>query len=289
MFIDVIAKTLTEQTISSSVSALEGIMAKISDYAILLVGKIIVALLIFFVGKFLISRLRKVLTKILLRKKLDETIRTFLDSLINISLKIILAVIIIGQLGIQTTSFAAIIAAAGLAIGMAMKDNLSNFAGGVMILFNRPFKVKDRILALNQDGVVQSIGILYTVLLTPDNRTLFIPNGPLSTGSIINYTTQETRRVDVTITLGNTVDLDNIKSIIAQVVAKNGDILVSPEPIIELSTINNGSIDIAVRVWTKTTQIGVVTRYLNEGIYTSLLNNKVYAPAVTTVKIQPQS
>ena len=196
-----------------------------------------------------------------------------------------MGVVIVGQLGIQTTSFAAMIAAAGLAIGMAMKDNLSNFAGGVMILFNRPFKVKDRILAQGQDGVVQSIGILYTVLLTPDNRTLYIPNGPLSTGNIVNYSTQGTRRLDVLLSFGNGADLANIKAIIHEIISQETRILSDPQPVVELSALQNGGIEIAARVWVNTVDYALVNRYLNENIYREFVSRGIYAPAVTTVKI----
>ncbi|OJU52494.1 MAG: hypothetical protein BGN96_07185 [Bacteroidales bacterium 45-6] len=285
MFLDVIPAALTERSIDSSVSALSRLLTKLADYAFVLSGKIVVAILIFFIGKFFISRIRKLLAKVLLRKKLDETIRTFLDSFINISLKIFMGVVIVGQLGIQTTSFAAMIAAAGLAIGMAMKDNLSNFAGGVMILFNRPFKVKDRILAQGQDGVVQSIGILYTVLLTPDNRTLYIPNGPLSTGNIVNYSTQGTRRLDVLLSFGNGADLANIKAIIHEIISQETRILSDPQPVVELSALQNGGIEIAARVWVNTVDYALVNRYLNENIYREFVSRGIYAPAVTTVKI----
>jgi small conductance mechanosensitive channel len=276
---------LTEQSVTSSISTLQKTLDKLADASIIFSGKLLVAIVLFFVGRFLIGRLRKVSSRILLRKKMDETIRSFLDSLINITLKILLAIIIVGQLGVQTASFAAIIAAASLAIGMAMKDNLGNFAGGVMILFNRPFKVKDRILAQGQDGVVQSIGILYTILLTPDHRTLYIPNGPLSTGTIVNYSSQSTRRVDVTFTLGYGARLDKIKAIVKDIVAANAAILLAPEPVIELTTLNNGSIEVAVRVWANGENFAIVNRYLNENIYNAFIENGIYGPSVTTVKI----
>lgn len=285
MFIDVIPMALTEQSVTSSISTLQKTLDKLADASIIFSGKLLVAIVLFFVGRFLIGRLRKVSSRILLRKKMDETIRSFLDSLINITLKILLAIIIVGQLGVQTASFAAIIAAASLAIGMAMKDNLGNFAGGVMILFNRPFKVKDRILAQGQDGVVQSIGILYTILLTPDHRTLYIPNGPLSTGTIVNYSSQSTRRVDVTFTLGYGARLDKIKAIVKDIVAANAAILLAPEPVIELTTLNNGSIEVAVRVWANGENFAIVNRYLNENIYNAFIENGIYGPSVTTVKI----
>lgn len=285
MFIDVIPAALTEESVTSSISTLQRTLNRLSDFAEDFAGKLLVAIIIFLVGRFLISQLRKFFSKMLQRRRIDETVRSFLDSLINISLKIILAIIIIGQLGIQTTSFAAMIAAAGLAVGMAMKDNLANFAGGVMILFNRPFKVKDRIQSQGQDGTVQSIGILYTELLTPDNRTIFIPNGPLSTGTIVNYSTEPTRRVDVTFSVGYGVELSKIKEIAREIVASNENILPTPEPVVELSTISNGSIDITVRVWVKSSDFAAVNRFLNENIYMTLARLGIYTPAVTTVKI----
>lgn len=170
---------------------------------------------------------------------------------------------------------------------MAMKDNLSNFAGGVMILFNRPFKVKDRILAQGQDGVVQSIGILYTILTTPDNRTVYIPNGPLSTGTIVNYSTQETRRVDVvTFTLGNGVDLSKIKQMVKDVVDKDQTILKTPEPVIELSNLNNGSIGVTVRAWVNSENFVATNQFLTENIYSSLVDNKIFVPGITTIKLE---
>ncbi|MFT4073398.1 MAG: mechanosensitive ion channel [Dysgonamonadaceae bacterium] len=285
MFIDVIPAALTEESVTSSISTLQRTLNRLSDFAEDFAGKLLVAIIIFLVGRFLISQLRKFFSKMLQRRRIDETVRSFLDSLINISLKIILAIIIIGQLGIQTTSFAAMIAAAGLAVGMAMKDNLANFAGGVMILFNRPFKVKDRIQSQGQDGTVQSIGILYTELLTPDNRTIFIPNGPLSTGTIVNYSTEPTRRVDVTFSVGYGVELSKIKEIAREIVASNENILPTPEPVVELSTISNGSIDVTVRVWVKSSDFAAVNRFLNENIYMTLARLGIYTPAVTTVKI----
>lgn len=285
MFIDVIPAAFTEESVTSSISTFQRTLNRLSDFAEDFAGKLLVAIIIFLVGRFLISQLRKFFSKMLQRRRIDETVRSFLDSLINISLKIILAIIIIGQLGIQTTSFAAMIAAAGLAVGMAMKDNLANFAGGVMILFNRPFKVKDRIQSQGQDGTVQSIGILYTELLTPDNRTIFIPNGPLSTGTIVNYSTEPTRRVDVTFSVGYGVELSKIKEIAREIVASNENILPTPEPVVELSTISNGSIDITVRVWVKSSDFAAVNRFLNENIYMTLARLGIYTPAVTTVKI----
>lgn len=285
MFIDVIPAALTEESVTSSISTLQRTLNRLSDFAEDFAGKLLVAIIIFLVGRFLISQLRKFFSKMLQRRRIDETVRSFLDSLTNISLKIILAIIIIGQLGIQTTSFAAMIAAAGLAVGMAMKDNLANFAGGVMILFNRPFKVKDRIQSQGQDGTVQSIGILYTELLTPDNRTIFIPNGPLSTGTIVNYSTEPTRRVDVTFSVGYGVELSKIKEIAREIVASNENILPTPEPVVELSTISNGSIDVTVRVWVKSSDFAAVNRFLNENIYMTLARLGIYTPAVTTVKI----
>ena len=155
-------------------------------------GKLAIALLIFFVGKWIIGKIRKFADRIMSRRQMDIALKGFLKNLIEIFLFTLLIILIINIVGSQTVSLAALIASVGLAVGLAVKDNLANFAGGVMLLFNKPFKGGDYIEAQNLAGTVQSVGILYTTLTTADNKTIYIPNGPLSTGNILNYSTQTT-------------------------------------------------------------------------------------------------
>ena len=193
---------ITHSPISSEIinpTGIEKLLNKLLDSVYDIGLKIITCLVVYYIGRFLIKWIEKIIHKFLERRKIDPSVKSFLGSLCNITLTILLVMTIIGILGIQTTSFAALIASAGLAIGMAMKDNLGNFAGGVMILFNKPIKIGDHILAQNQEGVVQSIGILYTILTTSDNKTIYVPNGPRSALSILNFSTQPRGSSDITI------------------------------------------------------------------------------------------
>lgn len=266
-------------------SALEPLVQSLLDRLIGLGEKLIVATIVYFVGSWLISWLLKLVKKILSRKLVDGAVQTFINSLINTLLRIVLFVAIIGILGIPTTSLAAIIAAGGLAIGMAMKDNLSNFAGGIMILLNKPFKLRDRILVQGMDGVVMEIGILYTILLTADGRTIYIPNGPLSTGSITNYSTQENRRVDITLNINYGNSADELKAILTEVVNSNGNVLKAPTPFVGIANINNGNFDIVIRAWVLNENYGSVSVDLNEAIYNTLSQKGVFAASSLSVRM----
>lgn len=268
-----------------STSSFEPLVQGLLDRLIGLGEKLIIAVLVYFVGSWLISWLRKLVKKIMSRKQVDGAVESFINSLVSTLLRIVLIVAIIGILGIPTTSLAAIIAAGGLAIGMAMKDNLSNFAGGIMILLNKPFKLKDRILVQGMDGVVTEIGILYTILLTADGRTIYIPNGPLSTGSITNYSTQENRRVDISLNINYGNNADELKAILTEVVNQNTMVLKTPAPFVGITNINNGNFDIVIRVWVLNENYGNVSVGLNEAIYTTLSRKGVFEASSLSVKM----
>ncbi|MFV0469040.1 MAG: mechanosensitive ion channel family protein [Dysgonomonas sp.] len=287
MFTDVIAFVQAELPLADvdSISKLQQILDKLIDASILFGQKLIAAVVVYFVGRWLINFLKKFFHKLLNRKQIDPAVQSFLASLINISLNIILVILVIGILGISTTSFAALIAAAGLAVGMAMKDNLSNFAGGVMILINKPFKIGDRIVVQGLDGVVKSIGILYTVLVAADNKTLYVPNGPLSTGNITNFSTQANRRVDITLNLAYGNDLDNLKAILTTLIDAEPKILKDPATFVGITAIYNGNIDITIRSWVKNEDFVAVSTYLNEAIYNTLSEKGIYVPSSMSVRL----
>ncbi|PXV62692.1 small conductance mechanosensitive channel [Dysgonomonas alginatilytica] len=268
-----------------SPSALEPLLQGLIDRLIGLGEKLIVAAIVYFIGSWLISWLLKLVKKILSRKLIDGAVQTFINSLVNTILRVVLIVAIIGILGIPTTSLAAIIAAGGLAIGMAMKDNLSNFAGGIMILLNKPFKLRDRILVQGMDGVVMEIGILYTILLTADGRTIYIPNGPLSTGSITNYSTQENRRVDIVLNINYGNNADELKAALTEVVNRNEKVLQAPTPFVGITNINNGNFDIVIRAWVLNEDYGGVSVDLNEAIYNTLSQKGVFAASSLSVRM----
>lgn len=247
--------------------------------------RILLAIIIFFIGRWVIKWLEKLIDRIMQRKHVEGAVVSFTNNMADALLKVVLGLIIISVLGIETTSFAAILAAAGLAVGMAMKDNLSNFAGGVMILLNKPFKLGDSISAQGMDGVVRDIGILYTVLLTGDNRTIYLPNGPLSTGTIINITAQPRRRLDITLNINYGNSADELKSILTEVINSNEKVMETPTPFVGVTSINNGNFDIVLRVWVLTVDYGTVSVVLNEAIYKALSEKGVYTSSTLTVKM----
>ncbi|MGM5630892.1 mechanosensitive ion channel [Apibacter raozihei] len=272
-----VAQETTPKEIVSS-ATLEKLMDKLIDLGYELGLKIITCLIVYYIGKFIIKWVEKLVHRILERKKIDQSVKSFLGSLVNITLTIMLIMSIIGILGIQTTSFAALIASAGLAIGMAMKDNLGNFAGGVMILFNKPIKIGDYISAQGQEGTVKSIGILYTLLTTADNKTVFIPNGPLSTGNILNFSTQEQRRIDIIVGVDYGTSLSQVKEILNSIISSNPSILQSPVPFVGLQKLNDSSIDFVIRVWAESSEYWNVYYYLNENIYERFTKENINIP-----------
>lgn len=285
MLLDVVQGDLIPDQAEISVTAIDNLLRQFFDLAVSFGIKLIVAAVVFIVGRWAIKWLRRFIDRFLERRKIEDTVKSFLDSLANITFQIILFLIIVNILGISTTSFAAILAAAGLAIGMAMKDNLSNFAGGVMLLINKPFKVGDRIISQGMDGAVQSIGILYTILLTGDNRTIYIPNGPLSTGSITNFSNQRERRIDITLSIGYGFDINNIKAVLQSVIGSISLIKNIPTPFIGITTVNNGTIDVTIRVWVNSSDYAAVNVELNEKVYSAFQEAGIFTTASINVKM----
>jgi small conductance mechanosensitive channel len=282
MLLDILPQDISSEV---KISKLDQLFNQLFDYALTLGLKLLAVFVIFIIGRWIINWLRKFINRFLARRKVEKTVVSFLDSLSNITLKIILFLIIVNILGIQTTSFAAVLAAAGLAIGMAMKDNLSNFAGGVMLLINKPFKVEDKIIAQSIDGTVQSIGILYTILLTADNRTIYVPNGPLSTGTITNISAQKERRVDITFSINYGINIEDIKNTLLSIIKEELLIKETPQPFVGLTLVNNGSIDVTIRVWVNSDDYSSVNISLNEKIYTILSEKGIYTPSSLSVKL----
>jgi small conductance mechanosensitive channel len=230
-------------------------------------GKLAIALLIFFVGKWIIGKIRKFADRIMSRRQMDIALKGFLKNLIEIFLFTLLIILIINIVGSQTVSLAALIASVGLAVGLAVKDNLANFAGGVMLLFNKPFKGGDYIEAQNLAGTVQSVGILYTTLTTADNKTIYIPNGPLSTGNILNYSTQTTRRVEITTSIEYGTDAEVVKKMLLEIADRHPKVLKNPAPFARMTKMNDDAIDFTLRVWVESSDYWNVTYDLNEEIY----------------------
>ena len=211
--------------------------------------KILGALVVWFVGVYAIKWLMKIINRILKRSDSDITLVKFINSFVKIALKILLVVTIVIILGVPSTSFIAILGAAGLAIGLALQGSLSNFAGGVLILVFRPFNIGDYIEAGELSGTVQAIQILYTVLITPDNKRIVVPNGNLSNNSVMNYSSEETRRVDLKFGVSYDADISKIKEIVTKICDSHDLILKEPEPFVRVFSHGESSVDFVVRPW----------------------------------------
>ena len=243
-------------------------IAKALNSCIDLGGKILAALIIFIIGKLIVNWINRLFAKMLERRKVDASIQSFLKSIVNITLLVLLFLAVIGKLGIELTSFAALLASAGVAIGMALSGNLSNFAGGVIILVFRPYKVGDYIEAsTGASGTVTDIQIFHTVLTTPDNRIVFAPNGAMSGAVVTNYSRKDTRRLDFTFGVEYGTDFELAKSTIMEVISKDNRILKDPAPFIELGALAESSVNITVRVWVNAADYWGVNFDMNKNVY----------------------
>ena len=243
-------------------------IAKALNSCIDLGERILGALIIFIIGKILINWANKLFANMLTRRKVDASIQSFLKSIVNITLLVLLFLAVIGKLGIELTSFAALLASAGVAIGMALSGNLSNFAGGVIILVFRPYKVGDYIEAsTGASGTVTDIQIFHTVLTTPDNRVVFAPNGAMSGAVVTNYSRKDTRRLDFTFGVEYGTDFELAKSTIMEVISKDSRILKDPAPFIELGALADSSVNITVRVWVNAADYWGVNFDMNKNVY----------------------
>ena len=246
---------------------LEGALVSLIEHASQLGLTILKALIVFLVGRLVINLLNKLVRRILSKRDIDPSVKTFVASLVNVSLTILLIISVVGALGVQTASFAALLASAGVAIGMALSGNLSNFAGGLIILLFKPYKVGDYIEALNEGGTVREIQMFHTVLQTPDNKIIYIPNGSLSSGVVVNYSREETRRVDWVFGVEYDTDFERMKQVVESILARDARILADPAPSIALKELADSSVNVVVRVWVKSADYWGVYFDINKEIY----------------------
>lgn len=211
--------------------------------------KVLLALAVLVIGLWLAKRIARTVGKTLESRTSDQTLSRFLTSLVGILLKAIVFISVATMVGIETTSFVAILGAAGLAVGLALQGSLANFAGGALILLFRPYKVGDVIEAQGVTGKVQSIQIFSTILLTPDNKRIIVPNGALSNDVITNYSAEEQRRVDFVFGIGYDDDIRQAKALIAELLEVDSRVLKEPAPVIVVSELADSSVNITVRAW----------------------------------------
>ena len=269
---------MEELLTSPSNVSLDVFLTKMIDLGISVGSKILLAIVVFLVGRWIVRRLNKLLAKILEKRHVEASLSTFVKSLVNITLTWLLIIVVIGVLGIETSSFIALFASAGVAIGMALSGTLQNFAGGVMILLFKPFKVGDTIEAQGQTGTVREIQIFNTILATPDNKIIIIPNGGLSTGLMKNYSKEATRRVDWEFGIAYGDDYTKAKAVIARLLDADGRVLKDPAYFIALTSLGESSVNIVVRAWVNAGDYWGVYFDMNEKVYKTFAEENLNIP-----------
>jgi small conductance mechanosensitive channel len=243
---------------------------EVEKWALKIGTDLLFSIIILVAGFWFANLASKTIRRVLKRSNTDESLVTFLSSLTSTALKLLVVVTSITQFGIQMTSFVALLGAAGLAIGMAFSGTLSNFAGGVMILVFKPFKVGDTILAQTAQGVVKEIQIFNTHIYTPDNKVVILPNGPIANGNITNLTKAENRRVDLIFYLSYGENFEEVKSILLDLFKEDERILQEPEPFVGIGALTTTSLEIHARVWTQKDNHSSVFYAMNEKVYIEL-------------------
>lgn len=266
-----VTETIIQQAHDDPAALMHDLAQKAADFGL----KLLAALAIYIIGIWIIRRIKGILNRAFTRHGTEGTLASFVTSLVSITLTVILIVISIGTLGINTTSIAALLAAGGMAIGMALSGTVSNFAGGLMLLIFKPFKAGDFITAQGYSGTVMKVSIAHTTILTTDNREIIIPNGALSNGNIDNCSTQPLRRVDIELTMEYGTDADKCIDAILEILRSQEGILDSStpgaaDPFTALSALNDSSISFITRTWVNSQDYWSVRFALNKALYTGL-------------------
>ena len=248
----------------------EVLLTNIVQEAGWIILKIVLALVIYFVGSQLIKWLIRIVDRAFARHDIEVSLRSFLRSLIKAVLMVVLILAIVQTLGVNTSSFLAIFASAGLAIGMALSGTLQNFAGGVVLLMLRPYKVGDFIEAQGQSGTVESIGLFSTCLKTADNQTIYVPNNTISSSIIDNYSQSERRRVDWLLSISYGDDVDVARKEILAMLAEDKRILTDTAPVVWVKNLGSSSVDLTIRAWVKNEDYWGVFFEMNERMYKEL-------------------
>ena len=232
--------------------------------------KIIAALVIYYVGRWIVRRVMKLMDKIYEKKGVEKSLRSFLSGVVKVLLYVVIVLIVIQVLGINTTSLVAMIASAGLAIGMALSGTLQNFAGGVMILLLRPYRIGDYIDAQGEEGTVTKIGLFSTEIITVDNRVIYIPKSTISTSVIDNYSTSEMRRVDWTLNVEYGTDPEKVRQLMVDMLKNDSRVVADPEPVVFLVNLADSAVQFSARAWCKNEDYWGLKFDIQERIYVEL-------------------
>ncbi|WP_299059355.1 mechanosensitive ion channel domain-containing protein [uncultured Polaribacter sp.] len=268
---------------------MEDFIKTIKDFTLENAPNVLIALAILIIGLFAIKTIVKTSKKVMNKGGLDITLQKFLGNLLGWALKIVLFIVVISKLGIETTSFAAILAAAGLAVGLALQGSLANFAGGVLIMIFKPIKIGDLIEAQGELGVVKEIEIFTTKLTGLSNREIIIPNGSLSNGTIINYTTEGTRRVDLTIGVSYDADIKKTKEVLMNVLTSHPKVLQTPAPTVNVAELADSSVNFAVRPWSTSDDYWDVYFGITENVKIALDKAGIEIPYPHSVEIHKEN
>lgn len=258
--------------------SLEKFLGKIVNQATTDGIKLIIGIFLLWIGWKLAKKIVNILNKTLERRNVDVTIRSFLDTFLEVILKGLVVLVVLEYVGIKTTGVAALVASAGVAIGLALQGSLSNFAGGLVILLIRPFNVGDYVEGAGHNGVIEKIGMFYTHMVSVDNKLILVPNGTLANGSIVNYSAKELRRVDLTFGVGYEQDILKVKRVLSNIVEAHDLILKTPEPFIALSNHGDSAINFVVRVWVNNSDYWKVHFDLLESVKVAFDNEDISIP-----------
>ncbi|MDF7670784.1 mechanosensitive ion channel [Orbaceae bacterium ESL0721] len=267
----------SDQIIEKTVSLFEKYDGIILSYIIHLLFAILIFILGRFIGKFISGQIRRILS----HRDVDPTVVKFVSTMANYAIMVITLVAVLGQLGVQTASIVAVIGAAGLAVGLALQGSLSNFAAGVLLILFRPFKVGETVTISNLKGTIDSIQIFSTILITPTNEVVIIPNGQIVSTNIINFSRLPERRIDLTVNVGYDSDLNKVRQVLNQAVNKTDNIITNKKPTIRLDLLDSSSINFLVLVWVTNENYNIVRAQLLENIKDLLTENQINIPYPT--------
>ncbi|KGJ96937.1 mechanosensitive ion channel family protein [Colwellia psychrerythraea] len=265
-------------TMDSSITQLENLTMKAYELGLTYAPKFVLSILTLLIGLWIISGISKLVQASMERSKVDPTLIPFMGSLVSWLLKLLLFISVASMIGIATTSFIAVLGAAGLAIGLALQGSLANFAGGVLIMIFKPYKVGDLIESQGHLGVVKEVQIFNTILLSPQSKRIIIPNGSTSNGSVVNYTVEGKIRVDLSAGVSYDADIDQTKAVLMQVLVNNNKVLQEPAPFVGLSEMADSSVNFAVRPHCLPEHYWDVYFEVNEGIKKALDKNAITIP-----------
>lgn len=271
------AEAMEEEVSSSSMSWNE-VMNQLATWSIDVGKHILLAIVVYIAGHYLIKLLNYLLARFLERRKVEISVQTFVKSFVGITLQALLIIIVVGALGLNTTSLAALLASFGVAIGMALSGNLQNFAGGLVILFLKPYKIGDWIEGQGIAGTVQSIQIFHTILLTADGKQIYVPNGAMSSGSITNFTQQPTRRAEWTIGIEYGENVEKAREVALGIIHADSRIEETPAAEVWLKELGESSVDLVIRCWVKNDDYWPVLFETREKIYNAFNENGITFP-----------